>query len=1041
MKHSIAVFLIISVLMTTRFMIGVVAEDNVNKNIAIGKRYVAANQYSSTYSVDKAFDGNVNSAYSAGYEELEGKLDDSLNYLMVDLGGTYEITTIIVRSRRDMDQPNSRSDWTLEGSIDRDFSEPVLLGMKSAPGAVQSDLEVTLPEGGIYRYVRVSSPNIMVISEFEIYGTMVEISAGYSDIGEDLYNENMLNSYLDLVEPLKNNEFGINSVLTYENACKIILKCLNAYNEEQVSEGFMQKCIDLKLCDEKISEKNKYIKTADFAKMAIKALGFGKLLDNKSPDEYGIKILADGIGLCENIKWENEDYLTRESALRFAYNMMLIRPCELVTISASGENYVQTGETLLEKKFDLIYKEGQVISNSVTTLHEATRADGVVIAGVRYNDVCGDAGSFIGKDVRFLTDRDNNIVTVWENYEKFESVIIKAHDISECSLKEIRALNENGKTVKYKFDNIYSVLKNGVAYNDYTAQTFVPQNGEIELIDSDKNGSYDIIHVWQPQIVICTGASITEEKVSLSQNDGSILIFDQFKVCVTEIDGVNVVPEDFFANKLLYVYASENGAYVRIAASTNAVSGTITEITNNEIIEINNSEFVISDYCLADPDSMSRIKIGNFCTILIDSDGYVVWVERNEDLREEENLGYLIKTAAVLGISPKVEFKIFRQDREFSVYESAEYIMIDGERYSRSQFAELISEDNSFKGAIENSFVVFTLNNIGHISEIDTERETSEDSADSKLKKIADISNFYGAGDMLASGSKMLMPIKGDTPIFIIPTDRNMDEKYNVTTADSRFHSGRTETAQCSFFGADEYGYPYFGAVFVTFNQATVQVGVIDNYSVDFAVVENITITAFDGDEAYRINGYNLSNGNKINFTTTDNTETMIDKRALASEKSEWINNYGGIQDYDNTISKYFISIGNLGKGDIIAYRQSNNQLTAVELVFDADSDARETDYIHRHGQYYSSLPLYCDNLMLFGTYGTFDSVNRKIELSVGTDKYIYSTDNVGGVYYMNINRNYFGKISIEKLFEYVSDGSRMMLYIERGIVKGIYVL
>ena len=93
-------------------------------NIAKRKPATATTAISATYGADKAFDGSTGTLWAtSGPGSLTVDLGESYRY--------YDITRIEVVTRQDIDQSSTRKLFSVQGSNQSDFSNPVILGSQN----------------------------------------------------------------------------------------------------------------------------------------------------------------------------------------------------------------------------------------------------------------------------------------------------------------------------------------------------------------------------------------------------------------------------------------------------------------------------------------------------------------------------------------------------------------------------------------------------------------------------------------------------------------------------------------------------------------------------------------------------------------------------------------------------------------------------------------------------------------------------------------------------------------------------------------------
>ncbi len=149
-------------------------------DLARGKTATASSQWDTNTPASSAVDWN----YGSIWHQASG---DSLPWWTVDLGSAYVIQRIEIAPRTDMDQPDSRCNFQVQGSNDNDFSEFTVLAEQNEvafpyrrTGWSNSWIRfVNNPNGFRYLRVKKTSSGGLNFSDFQVFG----YSAGFNYTG------------------------------------------------------------------------------------------------------------------------------------------------------------------------------------------------------------------------------------------------------------------------------------------------------------------------------------------------------------------------------------------------------------------------------------------------------------------------------------------------------------------------------------------------------------------------------------------------------------------------------------------------------------------------------------------------------------------------------------------------------------------------------------------------------------------------------------------------------------------------------------------
>lgn len=136
-------------------------------NVAVDASTYASTQISNQFSVNNANDGNSESGWSPASVS-----DDPNPWWQVDLGAAYQISTIELVTRQDLDQPETRANITIWVSNDCDFANYFEVGYQpDTPLPYQSVWTITVNQFYPFRFIRVSKTisQYLFVSELRVW--------------------------------------------------------------------------------------------------------------------------------------------------------------------------------------------------------------------------------------------------------------------------------------------------------------------------------------------------------------------------------------------------------------------------------------------------------------------------------------------------------------------------------------------------------------------------------------------------------------------------------------------------------------------------------------------------------------------------------------------------------------------------------------------------------------------------------------------------------------------------------------------------------
>lgn len=292
-------------------------------------------------------------------------------------------------------------------------------------------------------------------------------------------------------------------------------------------------------------------------------------------------------------------------------------------ISAGERTYEKTpNQTLLKKYHDIYYDTGIMTDNGITALSSASKTgkNNVIINGIILDKGEFDADEFIGFNLKYYYRNRNGEKTLLYAYPYKND--IKTLTDSDIDREEpnfsVSKIYSTDNRKYYKVDEYADVIYNGMAYPSYNADTFRVRQGELTLVDNDKDGDFDVVIVKEYYNIYVYGTDAVNDiiygKYGNSVNTGSCdnMVF-------YTADGALSALEEISSGNIISVYQSKDLSNIKFIISSKVVSGKVEGIENGVTKP--------SDMTLAEAelfkDSMRDMKIRVGETMYSFSDSYI----------------------------------------------------------------------------------------------------------------------------------------------------------------------------------------------------------------------------------------------------------------------------------------------------------------------------------------------------------------------------------------------------------------------------------
>lgn len=449
----------------------------------------------------------------------------------------------------------------------------------------------------------------------------------------------------------------------------------------------------------------------DAMQMIVCALGYEGQALSRGGSLSDYCFVATKLGITKKAGCVSGQNISRGGVANVVYAALTVDLMQVVAYYENGTIYKSEavdGENALNTYFDVNEVKGIVTETEYAAVDgETTVEEGEVYINQEVFDVGGtDIADYLGYYVRaYALDSDDSIsnrtiIAFSVKNVKNNTLTIKDENI------ESMEKTANGYSYKYwvdpdndknpktaKVSATPRVLYNGKAVSNVTDEIFIPDYGEVILIDNDGDDRYDIIDVREYSLVYVFSASQSTGNISnyydlsttikLDPND------DDYHVTFLNAYGSTASLGDIKQYSVLYYYESLDKEEKRVIISNNKVTGEITEITGDDTIVVNGSEYDISPAAKARLD-LSVSDSGDF---YLDADGRVAAFDGMTVIKR--NIGMFIAINDG-GLARGYQIKVLTQNSGVRIFDLASTVEVNDTKMSASQVYDLAFTDALF---------------------------------------------------------------------------------------------------------------------------------------------------------------------------------------------------------------------------------------------------------------------------------------------------------------------------------------------------------
>lgn len=698
---------------------------------------------------------------------------------------------------------------------------------------------------------------------------------------------------------------------------------------------------------------NGAINQEQLTKVLSRMTGYNILADINGGSAQAYSNAAAKAGFFRGVSFKNPKSITAGELALAVKKALNVNMMEFQSMEGGLDEYkITEGKTLLSDKLKLYTATGQVTANYYTSLAGASTLTErqVEINRKIYTSNLSDIDSYLGREVIFyLTEDDDTIVGAERKYDKDETELtISSYDISNITSDEISYIDSEGNVEEVSYTTGGYLILNGLAklaWSKGDLQTVT--NGELVLIDSNKDGTYDVIFATQYKDLLVDRISLANEIVyfktgsSIEKLDFSSSNKAQ-KLDLKNSSGEKISVKDISADSVLSVSQSTQNAVVKAVLSDLTVIGTCTEINDDEII-LDGESFPLNVELAADKSFIEMDKQGVFRLNYL---GKIAYTDYGSSLLY--NYGYLLGVDSKRGAKGETQFKMLTEGGSVEYIKLADKVRINDAKKQIER--EDVEQDASLfpNGTFLEQMIIYELNADGLLKSLKTAVDGSSMDKDERSTVFSrdayynggssDYRTRYISGNWKMFGNFIL---NDECKVFVIPTATSPDDEgYGVYSITSLVPDAFYEDVQ--LFDADKNNVV----------PVVVVKGVQEHYTgKTLGVVTKVSESVGkDGETLTKLTVF--TGGAEVSFTPSVDDLKAFTQHTITHTSDTLVVDTVSDNGYDYDKNNKNISFDKIEPGDVICYAlNSNGEAQIVEIMFRNRlpylSEADKTSYLN----------------------------------------------------------------------------------------------
>jgi hypothetical protein len=425
--------------------------------------------------------------------------------------------------------------------------------------------------------------------------------------------------------------------------------------------------------------------------LLVRILGYDAVAENMGGYPAGHMIVAAEKKITDGLNFSGDDLINLGTAVQMVYNALDVDL--MLAKYGSGEKFITSGETLMSARLKIWGGKGVLTATPVTSLSGGSilSVGEVIIDGEIYQSGVTGAEKFLGYSVSFYYRSDvegNGYELVYIAPQKSKNSTITVMDadiIKDETTRNTLVISEGEKVRKCEISPVADMIYNGKAYPEFGAGQMKPQNGEVTILDRDGDGIYDVVFVTSYRLIVADTVSISSKKVYDKYGREGILLdadSNDYLLSITK-NGETAGLEDIEEWDVLSVAETlgDGEKMVTVHITRRFVERPATEVSSDfRTVVIDAKEYFIEpafrELLMDSAITKAEIKISKRAVYYFDSYGRVA--ASDMEGMDDEDYGYLFAMYAERGLDAKIQFKIFTASGDWSIYEGAESIDLNG---------------------------------------------------------------------------------------------------------------------------------------------------------------------------------------------------------------------------------------------------------------------------------------------------------------------------------------------------------------------------
>lgn len=518
---------------------------------------------------------------------------------------------------------------------------------------------------------------------------------------------------------------------------------------------------------------------AEAMTIMVRTLGYDPVAKQKGGFPNGYVLTATENGLGKNVQGSTNAPITRGNVAFLTMNSLETKLMEQTSFGQFPE-YSVVDETLLTDRLGVTKHQGQVVAIPNSGISgESNISEGRVQIGENVYETAYNMNNLLGFNVTYYVKDENKateeIILAMPTVGQNKTLTVSGdlfESISDKNGKKVIEYFESESSNKIKTAEISDKAK--LVYNGKYAEfsndlvNIADKSGNVELLDTDKDGVYDIVFVTVYRNMVVDTVSSTG-KISDKYGEG-VLQLNEDVYYRLEKGFEEIKVSDLKEYDVLSIAQSLDKKLYTVIVTNEKVEGKVSGNNEHGIFIGDKHYKIASNY-------KNEIEIGMEGTFYLDVDGKIAAVNTASNL--SSNYAYLMR--AYKTEDDVVKFKFFSKEGKEETIEASDKVRLNGK--SAKKATEVLKELKGEASEVKGQLVTFNKNADGKVSAINVAKDNTGSGA-------YDATNFtlnYSLNDAVFNERESKLGnirVDENTVIFNIPADSKDSNDFTIASID-----------------------------------------------------------------------------------------------------------------------------------------------------------------------------------------------------------------------------------------------------------------